>query len=59
MENEILVTIDVSSLYTNIPPAEGIEEVRKFLQSRPDKSVPTELVLLWELSVPHPMQLFL
>ena len=44
MENEILVTIDVSSLYTNIPPAEGIEEVRKFLQSRQDKSIPTEFL---------------
>ena len=44
LENEILVTIDVSSLYTNIPPEEGVEEVCKFLQSRPDKSVPTEFL---------------
>ena len=44
LENEILVTIDVSSLYTNIPPEEGVEEVRKFLQSRQDKSVPTEFL---------------
>ena len=40
-ENEILVTIDVSSLYTNISPDEGIAEVEEFLLEREDKSVPT------------------
>ena len=44
LENEILLTIDVSSLYTNIPPVEGIEEVRKFLIEREDRSVPTEFL---------------
>ena len=43
LNNEILLTIDVSSLYTHIPPHEGIEEVRKFLETREDCSVPTEL----------------
>ena len=43
--NEILVTIDVSSLYTNISPAEGIEEVRKFLLEREDTSAPTEFLV--------------
>ena len=44
LENEILVTIDVSSLYTNICPLEGIEEVRKLLSEREDISVPTEFL---------------
>ena len=41
LKNEILVTMDVSSLYTNIDPMEGIEEVEKFLKTREDKSIPT------------------
>ena len=44
LENVILVTIDVSSLYTNIPPLEGIVEIRKFLQTRDDSPVPTEFI---------------
>ena len=44
LEDVILVTIDVSSLYTNIPPMEGIEEVRNFLKTRDDTSVPTEFI---------------
>ena len=44
LENVILVTIDVSSLYTNIPLFEGIEEVRNVLQDREDISVPTEFI---------------
>ena len=43
--NEILVTIDVSSLYTNISPEEGNEEVREFLLGREDTSVPTEFLV--------------
>ena len=41
------MTIDVSSLYTNISPQEGIEEVRKFLihNQEKDKNVPTEYIL--------------
>ena len=45
LENEILVTIDVTSLYTNISPDEGIEEVKKFLLDRKDTSVPTEFLV--------------
>ena len=47
LKNEILVTIDVSSLYTNISPQEGIEEVRKFLiqNSEKDQDIPTEFIL--------------
>ena len=41
-DNALLVTLDVSSLYTNIPHNEGIEACRHFLNYRPDKSLPTE-----------------
>ena len=40
--NAILVTLDVSSLYTNIPTNEGIDACRKILRKRSDKSIPTE-----------------
>ena len=40
--NALLVTLDVSSLYTNIPTTEGIDACRKLLDERTDKSVPTE-----------------
>ena len=40
--NALLVTLDVSSLYTNIPTTEGIDAYRKLLDGRSDKSVPTE-----------------
>ena len=35
----------MSSLYTNINPEEGIEEIRKFLLERESKSVPTEFLV--------------
>ena len=41
-DNALLVTLDVSSLYTNIPHNEGIEACRHFLNYRLDKSLPTE-----------------
>ena len=40
--NAMLVTLDVSSLYTNIPHNEGIDACRHFLDTRTDKHVPTE-----------------
>ena len=40
--NAILVTLDVSSLYTNIPTNEGINACNIALGQRTDKSVPTE-----------------
>ena len=43
-ENSILVTLDVSSLYTNIPHKEGEEACRHFLNTRPLKSIPTERI---------------
>ena len=42
--NAILVTLDVSSLYTNIPHKEGIEACRHFLNTRSHKSLPTERI---------------
>ena len=36
-ENAILVMLDVSSLYTNIPQKEGEEACRHFLNTRPQK----------------------
>ena len=41
-DNAILVTLDDSSLYTNIPHNEGIEACRHFLNTRQDKTLPTE-----------------
>ena len=41
-DNAILVTLDVTSLYTNIPHSEGIEACRFFLRKRNDKHIPTE-----------------
>ena len=51
-ENVILVTMDVSSLYTNIPQDEGIECTREALEKRDDKTVPTEFIIrLLELAL--------
>ena len=41
-DNALLVTLDVSSLHTNIPHNEGIEACLHFLNYRQDKSLPTE-----------------
>lgn len=40
-DNVIPVTIDVTSLYTNIPIPEGIETFKNTLEQREDKSIPT------------------
>ena len=39
--NAILVTMDVSGLYTNIPQEDGIECVREVLDERSNKKIPT------------------
>ena len=50
----MLVTIDVSALYTNIPQEEGLQCVREALFSRSDPKVPTEfLVRLLEVVLKH------
>ena len=41
-DNAILVSLDVTSLYTDIPQSEGIEACRFFLRKRNDKHIPTE-----------------
>ena len=41
-DNAILVTLDGTSLYTNIPNSEGIEACRFFLRKSSDKHIPTE-----------------
>ena len=43
-ENSYLVTMDVKSLYTNIPNFEGIAATRKWLQNSPLQSVLTKVV---------------
>lgn len=41
----ILVSLDVTSLYTNIPHVGGIEAVAAFMNLRSDPSPPTEFIL--------------
>ena len=43
-DNALLVTLDVSSLYTNIPHNKGIDDSRHFLSTRQNKSLPTERI---------------
>ena len=43
-DNAILVTLDVSSLYPNIPHNEGIEACRHFLNTRQDKTLPAKRI---------------
>ncbi|KAK3726201.1 hypothetical protein QZH41_002878 [Actinostola sp. cb2023] len=40
-DNTLLVTLDVSSLYTNIPHNDGINACNHFLSTRSDKTIPT------------------
>ena len=42
--DSLLVTLDVSSLYTNIPHTEGIQAARLHLHERTSKTPPTETV---------------
>ena len=44
-EGAILVSIDVSALYTNIPQDEGIEAVREVLLERENPEVPTDFLI--------------
>ena len=43
--NSVLVTIDVTGLYTHIPRDEGIQATREALNRRQDQSVPTEFIV--------------
>ena len=40
-KNTILVTMDVSALYKNIPKNEGVECVREVLDKRDVQNIPT------------------
>ena len=53
-DGDILVSIDVSGLYTNIPQWEGLDAAIEVLEERNDKTVPTEFILeLLELVLKH------
>ena len=43
--SDILVTIDVCSLYTNIDQHEGLEAVEEALEERSEKNVPTNFII--------------
>ena len=43
-KDSILVTMDVSSLYTNIPHREGLNATARALEARTDKKVPTRVL---------------
>ena len=42
--NSLLVTLDVSSLYTNIPHSEGIQAARAYLDKRTTQNPPTQTI---------------
>ena len=44
-DNAVLVSVDVSALYTNIPQMEGIEAVKEALEERKHPEVPTEFLI--------------
>ena len=43
-ENAILVSVDVSGLYTNIPQNEGLQAVQEALEEKDDLDVPIEFL---------------
>ncbi|KAJ8027654.1 hypothetical protein HOLleu_32855 [Holothuria leucospilota] len=43
-DNSLLVTMDVTSLYTNIPHDDGVRACGKFLDSFPVNHIPTEVI---------------
>ena len=44
-DDDILVTVDVCSLYTNLDMTEGLEACREALEDRNDKKVPTDFII--------------
>ena len=44
-DNAVLITIDVSALYTNINRIDAIEAVKKALEKNNDKSIPSDFIL--------------
>ena len=58
-ENTTLVTMDVTSLYTNIPHDDGIAACRKIWEQRTDQEPPTEcLVEMFTLVLKSKNKLF-
>ena len=58
-EDAILVTVDVSALYTNLNKVDSIEAVRKVLETRQDKSIPTDFIIkLLDLVLRHNIFLY-
>ena len=54
LSQAVLVTLDVSALYTNIPQEEGLECIREALFSRKEPTVPSEYILrLLEVVLKH------
>ena len=43
--NTVPITIDVTGLYTNIPHEQGLETLRQALDTREDKTVPTDFLI--------------
>ena len=44
-DDHILVTIDVISLYTNISKQDAIPAVKYYLETRPDKTIPSSFII--------------
>lgn len=45
--NSILITADVSALYTSIPHREGLLATKEMLDTRDEQTIPTWMVLRW------------
>ena len=50
-ENSLLVTLDVKSLYTNIPDNGGIKAVKEAYAKQPNKTVPTKVITTFISSI--------
>ena len=44
-DGDILASIDITGLYTNIPQSEGLDACKEALDERTDKSVPTDFIM--------------
>ena len=44
-DDSILCTVDVSALYTNINREDGVEAVKKILETRSDKTIPSDFIV--------------
>ena len=44
-DDAILVTCDISALYTNIQRGDAVEAVKKILETRKDKTIPSDFII--------------